>query len=507
MAGGVVFKQRYKSMNEKKTPMLNGKHLMYIATRTGAIHNKDCAFGLFGKLPFMEFSENIDNLQTAHTMITSVSRRRTIYRAIISVDDVTAKNHSLYDRAVWQELVSKKINVIAKEMDIDRNDFCWAASMHYEKGHPHVHIMYWDNGSKVRQEYVPAERFEIMAEHVRADFGREVYKEEISERRDSTKEIIDEARLELISICKEQNVADALNLKNVSAEKLNDIGQRLYDLVITCPKKGSLKYAYLPEEYKKQLDTMISEMMKLTDFRKLLKQYIKLTDEVSEFYGNGEEKAEYNRSQSLKKLNTALGNEVMDYIRSYKKELEESTPAEFEALKVVIQDDALGLLRNNTNFTELQNMLPKHRTPLREIMTDDFKNKKDEVVHEILSDIRVRTKIWAYLKSEEKQSTGQSTNATPGNRGENDTATYSQIIRTIDDVVMETLYKDSGYEEQWKTDMAVNMLIQVFGSSSQGLNQQRSQHQMNKVRSKDISKTALRDIKKRQEQQGWESEL
>ncbi|MEL7655185.1 MAG: relaxase MobL [Bacillota bacterium] len=197
MATGVVFKQRYKSMNEKNTPLLNGKHLLYIATRTGAIHNKDCAFGLFGRLPYMDEAEDIDNLKKAHTLVTSVSHRRTVYRAILSVDDETAKNHGLYSRVVWQELVSQKIGVIAKEMDIERGDFCWAASMHCEKGHPHVHVVYWDNGSKIRQEHVPTERFEIISEHVRAEFGRDIYSEEISELREPTKGMIDEARLEL----------------------------------------------------------------------------------------------------------------------------------------------------------------------------------------------------------------------------------------------------------------------------------------------------------------------
>lgn len=501
MADGVVFKQRYKSMNEKDTPLLNGKHLLYIATRTGAIHNKDCAFGLFGQLPYMGAAEDINNLKKAHTMITSVSHRRTIYRAILSVDDETAKKHGLYERAVWQELVTQKIDVIAKEMDIDRSDFCWAASMHYEKGHPHVHVMYWDNGSKIRQEHVPAERFEIIAEHVRADFGREIYDEEISDRREDAKGLIEEARLELMALCQEQNVTDALSLKNISAATLTDIGQRLYDLILTCPRKGSLKYAFLPEGYKERLGAMISEIMKIPDFRKLQKQYLKLTDEISAFYGNGDEKRDYNRSQALKKLNTALGNEVMNYIRSYKKELEDSAPVEIEALKSVIHDDTLGLLRNDMKYAELLSMLPRYRTPLVEIMTDDFKGKKDEVVNGIILDIRVGTKIRAYLKNETEVSDSAE------DRAAKYTEAYAQVFKTVDSVVMEKLYQDSGYEQQWKNDMAVNMLIQIFCCADQRLNQQRSQHQLDKLRSRDKSKTALRDQRKRHEQQGyWEQE-
>ncbi|MEA4895899.1 MAG: relaxase MobL [Oscillospiraceae bacterium] len=495
-------------MNEKKTPMLNGKHLMYIATRKGAIHNKDCAFGLFGRLPFMEAAQDINNLKKTHTMITSESRRRTIYRAILSVDDETAKAHGLYDLATWQELVTNKIGIIAKEMDIDRKDFCWAASMHYSKGHPHVHIMYWDNGSKVRQEYVPDERFEIMAEHVKAEFGREIYAEEISERREHAREIIDETRLELMSLCKEQNVTEALDLNHVTDAALGEIGQRLYDLVLSCPRTGSLKYAFLPENFKKQLDDMITEIMNISDFRKKQKQYLKLTNEVSAFYGNGEEKVEFNRDKALKKLNTAMGNEVMNFIRAYKKELEATAPAELEGLKSVRRSDAQVLLRSNPGYMDLRNMMPRYRTPMYEIMTDEFRQEKDEVVNGIMSDIRVRTKIYAYIKNvKDVQEVPIPTEYEKAENRVLTKETYYPLFRTVDEVVMEALYQDAGYDRQWKEDMAVNMLIQVFGSADQGLNQQRCRHELDKIRSKDKSKTALRDSQKRQEQQGyWEQE-
>lgn len=55
--------------------------------------------------------------------------------------------------------------------------------------------------------------------------------------------------------------------------------------------------------------------------------------------------------------------------------------------------------------------------------------------------------------------------------------------------------------------MAVNMLIQVFGGASQHLNQHSSKHQLSKTPSRDKSKTALRDLRKQKEQQGyWEPE-
>lgn len=134
-------------------------------------------------------------------------------------------------------------------------------------------------------------------------------------------------------------------------------------------------------------------------------------------------------------------------------------------------------------------------------MTDDFKGKKDEVVNGIILDIRVGTKIRAYLKNKTEVSDSAE------NRAAKYTEAYAQVFKTVDSVVMEKLYQDSGYEQQWKNDMAVNMLIQIFCCADQRLNQQRSQYQLDKLRSRDKSKTAIRDLQKRREQQGyWEPE-
>lgn len=442
MAEGVVFKQSYKPVNEKRTPMLNGKHLIYIATRLGAIHNKDCAFGLFGRLPYMEAAADINNLEAAHTVITSASRRRTIYRAIISVDDDTAKNHGLYERTAWQQLVTEKIGVLAgeKEMNIDRQDFCWTASMHYAKGHPHVHIMYWDNGNKTRQESMSEERFKIMAERVRTEFGKGIYKEELKLAHGNQRDIGKEARLELIAMFRECNLIDALNLNRISPGQFDDLGSRLYNLVISVPKTGSLKYQDMPIDYKTKFRELLNELLKLPDFEKLLSRYLELSDEISSYYGLGNDAQVKTRSDAKKVFEKELGNELLSFIHSYKKELAQSVPTDVDALKRVVKEDVWKLLDGNAKFAELQKMMPRFRTPISEIMTENFKLKKDELVKEIVSDIRIRMKIKAYIGNVKRE---QARLSEAGGNTTDDKAMskeiYAQFMRTTDNVVMEKL--------------------------------------------------------------------
>lgn len=504
MAKCVVFKilKESKSANDPKAPLLNGKHFIYIATRPGTIHNKDCGFGLFGQLPYMGEADDINNLDKAKAIITSVSSRRKIFRSVLSVDDETGNTKALYDRANWQDLVMKNINVIAKEMDIDRKDFCWTASMHYKKGHPHVHVLFWDNSGKVRNDdYIPKERFKIATEHIRAKFSYDVFKDEINERQSEKRDLEHEARLELQSLCKELNVMGAIDLDRISEAKLGDIGQRIYDLAQVCPQHGSFKYGYMPPAYKALSDALIAELMLIPDFRKLKDEFIRLTDEVSRYYGNGEKTADTNRINALKELNAGLGNEILQFIKANNLA---SSPTELDELKELVRENTRRLLQNSQGYVTLRNMMPIYRTPMQEILTNDFKLKKDEVVKEILSDIRLKASVQTYIKNiKDTQTVPVPPELKKAENKVLSRETYSPLFRAVDSVVMEKLYQDSGYEQQWKNDMAVNMLIQVFGNADQRLNQQRSQHQLDKLKARDKSKTALRDLQKRREQQGY----
>lgn len=49
---------RGQARNLPSTPVLNQKHLIYIATRPGVMCNPECGFGLWGKLPSMASSQN-----------------------------------------------------------------------------------------------------------------------------------------------------------------------------------------------------------------------------------------------------------------------------------------------------------------------------------------------------------------------------------------------------------------------------------------------------------------
>ena len=54
----LMYKQRHRHLNDRKTPKCNYAHIRYIATRPGTSKNEGMRHGLFGKLsPSSEVTE------------------------------------------------------------------------------------------------------------------------------------------------------------------------------------------------------------------------------------------------------------------------------------------------------------------------------------------------------------------------------------------------------------------------------------------------------------------
>lgn len=495
MSQGVVFKQRYKSRNISSTPTLNRKHLAYIATRPGAVHNPGCGFGLWGRLPGIREPENINNLKEAKKIITQVSRAYTLYRAVISVDDDTAKEHALYRRKTWEGLLNRKIHILADEMGIQQKNFCWMASMHYAKGHPHVHIMYWDNSDTVHQEFVPKERFEIIAEKVRSEFGRDIYQDEIRELRTGQRQEVDALRLELRAMLKEANLEEALSLSHISSPAHDSFTRSLAELAATVPTKGRLAYKFLNAEYKEKLNAFIDDLLKISDFNRVWKQYEKAALEVSSLHGNGEDTREYVRKEAKAAFYRNLGNEVMDYIRKYRKEMILEASAVRSDLQVVVQSTALIIATANPLYQELQKLMPRERTPMWELLKEEeFRSTFGKLVNRVCDDIRISTKIRGYVESASKDMEAEDLKVFRGQA-------YKDAKRDISLLLQERLQEDAEYPQQYRAELVTNLLIRLLGDASRASGQQQAQRDLLWY-CRDLSKTAKRNRRVQREHGG-----
>lgn len=495
---GVVFKQSYQSKNLKSaTPVLNVKHLIYIATRPGAVHNPQCGFGLWGRLPGISVSENINSLKTAQKIVKEASKNHTLWRAILSVDDLTAKQHGLYQRETWQTLVNTKIKVIADEMGISDRNFCWMASMHYAKGHPHVHILYWDSSDTIHREAMSKERFGILAERVRAAFDREIYREELREAQGQQAEERSQLRLELKAMLAEANLAEALDLNHIKAGDLTALQQAFSQLVGAVSPKGRMTYAF----QQKAVDIFLDKVMEISDFRKQLTQYEKLTQEISTLYGNGQEKQDFELERARKKLYNALGNEVLSTVQQYRQQLSDAAPHTREAFYNRIQETSSVLLPTMDSYHTLLAAMPKERTPRWVLMQDkEWKDLAATVVRELAGDMRISALLYGYVQS----------STSPIERDEAvqfRKETYRQLYQQLYDNVWKQAEQDAGYPVQAQTDAVIDLLIRLLGSSSQQTGQAQARRDLLLGR-KELSKTAQRDRQQERQHGGsWSPDL
>ncbi len=497
-----MFKQRYKPRNEAATKLLNQKHVRYIATRPGVMCNPGSGFGLWGRLPEMKAVANIGDLRSGIDAVGKASERHTVYRAILSVDEKTAKEYGLYEREAWEKLLRSHISVLRAEMRIKPENFCWMASMHYKKRHPHVHIVYWDNGKEPRREHIPPERFEAMAAHVRSAFtGALVNSEEIHKALGETDATIRETRLRLRALLKDANIPEAPDLDKIKTAEHTQLGDELLELAKTMPAKGALKYAYLPQPYKAKLDAYIEHILAIPAFAGQSARFASLTEEVSRLYGNTGALAGEYRSQAQRKLVTQLANETLRYLKDVAAAPEaEQPPEDVQALIEAARSDAVRILASDAAYRELLDVLPNYRTPLAVLREDKaVKAKLDEVSGRLARDVRIRAKAEALIGKEtaaraEKAALRREVNAA--------------LRRAMGRVVWEQAQEAKGYGRQQRVELSIHAMLTLFRDMSRSNGQMQAQRDLRREKYRSLSETAKQNLRQSQSQAGgWEMEL
>lgn len=124
----LIYKQRHRHPNQKKTPKCNYAHIGYIATRPGAVKNEGMRHGLFGKLEPGEVQE-FATWQEAARLVRELSCRRVnMYRGIISFSPETAAELGLTDRKAWEDYMERHILTLAKYNGIRVQNLQWVAA-------------------------------------------------------------------------------------------------------------------------------------------------------------------------------------------------------------------------------------------------------------------------------------------------------------------------------------------------------------------------------------------
>lgn len=396
---GVVFRQSCKARSDPASAGLNVRHLQYIATRPGTVYNRGCGFGLWGRLPGDGSVRIQTDLERAKRVVREASGEHTLYRAILSVRGKDAESHGLYRRERWETLVSDHIHAVAREMGIKPENLCWCASFHCARGHPHVHLLYWDSANEPRPEVIPKKQFQAKAERIRAEFAGDIFREELLEARTEQREQLKPLRAAVQAMCLEANPEKVPDIPRLwKSAALDGLSLRLGDLIREMPARGSLRYAYLPGDYKALVNRLIDECLKQPELAGELERYTRCTEEISRLYANGESGISANREKAREKLYRELGNEVMGVLREIRDGICRDVPENRQAAGALIREAVDKILPALDSYRELCSLLPPERIPLSsmERQIPGFHLQINRVAGDVLRDVRVRGRLQSY---------------------------------------------------------------------------------------------------------------
>lgn len=500
------------------------RHLQYIATRPGTIFNKGCGFGLWGQLPGDDAIRIQSDLNLAKHVVREASADHTLYRAILSVGKEDAERFGLYHRERWEQLINDRIDVIAKEMDIKPQNFCWLASMHCARGHPHVHLIYWDNSDQPRPESCHKDAFKRKAENIRAAFAGELYREEIRETQQDQRSQAKELRTALQAMCLEANPEKALDLPRLyNSAWLEGVSQQMAELIRQLPAKGSLRYAYLPPDYKVLVNKFITTCLEQPELARQSQRYNSFTQRISDLYANGKESQIEQLAHARQKLYKELGNEVMDAIRSIRAEIRGDSPEDRISARGLIQEAVSEVVPTLDSYQQLRSLLPPERIPLyrMEQQIPGYHDHMNKVVGEVMLDARVRLRLQKYALDMAGIDLSQKPNI-PRQKGdaavekpahilegkaltEQEWAVYQDVYREakrdLRDEITDRLRQDAGWTDEairTGTAMAVCGLMYALSRMANQRQAMAAQAATRKLLSKDKSREAKRDAQANQ---------
>lgn len=348
----MVYKQRFKNPNYKSTASKNYAHVRYIATRPRVAKNEGMSHGLFGKLTPGSITEFEDWRDVARLVYSNSKKHITMYRSIISFDEETAAELSLTDQKAWQRYIENHMMTIAEKNNIRREHLQWACALHKEKHHPHIHVVFWDTSSQVKNPFTPpavpnAIRRQLIkdtfADKIRA-FG-EQKNIAAADMRKISNELVDEFEQHLRRLNKKQykrlredydEDSELSGSFDFDDDILNETADRVFKIKAALPPTGRIAYQLLPPEIKAQVDELVIYLLKSTPaLREQKESYIDSKMKMVLLYGGSEDYLEKQRERFAGEADKIIANRILGMVKALNRMDSELRHEEYQSVRRV----------------------------------------------------------------------------------------------------------------------------------------------------------------------------
>lgn len=327
----LVYKQRHRHPNRKGTPGADYAHVRYIATRSGVIKNEGMEHGLFGKMEPGALTCFADWRDVAKQAYAAAKKGRIMYRSVVSFAPQTAKEILLEEQRDWQRYIENHILTIAGKNGIRREHLKWAAAVHGEKDHPHLHVVFWDSSDRVRSPFTPPEVPDaIRKQMIKDTFSEKIlaYAKEKDAAAGGIRRITDELVQQFENAMRRripEKYRDTEQEKGsgeepetnlfFSEKMLFELVRRMETLRGGLPKQGRLSYRLLPPESKTAVDALAEYLLEeVPQLRHFFDRYVEAKCRMASLYDAGEADGIHS-DKYRREAGKILGNSILSGIK------------------------------------------------------------------------------------------------------------------------------------------------------------------------------------------------
>lgn len=327
----LVYKQRHRHPNKKDTPGANYAHIRYIATRPRVMKNENADHGLFGKMEPGAVTEFGDWRDVAKAVYANSRKGIVMYRSVVSFAEDTARELLLKDQKSWQRYIENHIMTIAEKNSIRRENLQWAAAVHGEKRHPHIHVAFWDQSVRAKNPYTPPQ----IPNSIRIQMIKDTFAEKILAYAEEKDLAVKEMRR--ISDVLAEQFEEEIRCKNpgrfraaaklleeeleqefsFGGDVLAELSERLFALRASLPEHGRIAYQFLPQEVKEKTDETVRFLLdKVPELRHCFDRYVDAKCRMAGLYSSDTGWILKQKGQFEKEAGKILANRVLSGVKA-----------------------------------------------------------------------------------------------------------------------------------------------------------------------------------------------
>ena len=243
-----------------------GGYVKYMASRPGA--EKIAEHGLF--------SDNGTPIVLSKIEKELNEYEGNVWTHIISLKREDAARLGFDNVEAWQNLLTAKRNEIAKNMNIDPENFRWYAAFHNESHHPHIHMVAYS--TKPTEAYLSKKGIR----NIKSCLAKEIFKNDLIQIYKEQTDIRDKLKVESKDIAEKliENIMKG-NFQNENIERL------LFDLNDKLKRTSGKKvYGYLKPEVKLIVNQIVEELEKNENIKSLYALWYEQKDKITSNYTN-----------------------------------------------------------------------------------------------------------------------------------------------------------------------------------------------------------------------------